>query len=45
MTGRFFFFWQAVLDVPAAYFAEELIEAYPDAKVILTVRETESWFA
>ncbi|KAM3510541.1 hypothetical protein MY11210_005794 [Beauveria gryllotalpidicola] len=36
---------QAVLDMPAAYFAEELIEAYPDAKLILTVRDTESWFA
>ncbi|KAM3481932.1 hypothetical protein MY8738_004241 [Beauveria namnaoensis] len=36
---------QAVLDMPAAYFAEELIEAYPDAKIILTVRDTESWFA
>ncbi|KAJ3474314.1 hypothetical protein NLG97_g9901 [Lecanicillium saksenae] len=35
---------QAVLDMPAAYFAEELIEAYPDAKIILTVRDTESWF-
>ncbi|KAF1734206.1 hypothetical protein CRV24_005742 [Beauveria bassiana] len=31
--------------MPAAYFAEELIEAYPDAKIILTVRDTESWFA
>ncbi|KAM3552967.1 hypothetical protein ARSEF4850_007140 [Beauveria asiatica] len=37
--------YQAVLDMPAAYFAEELIEAYPDAKIILTVRDTESWFA
>ncbi|KAJ4144425.1 hypothetical protein LMH87_003309 [Akanthomyces muscarius] len=36
---------QAVTDMPAAYFAEELIEAYPDAKVILTTRDTESWFA
>lgn len=38
-------FSQAVTDMPAAYFAEELIEAYPDAKVILTTRDTESWFA
>lgn len=35
---------RAVLDMPAAYFAEELIAAYPDAKVILTVRETQSWY-
>ncbi|CAG7559839.1 unnamed protein product [Fusarium equiseti] len=34
---------QAVLDMPAAYFAEELIEYYPDAKVILTIRDPESW--
>jgi Sulfotransferase domain len=25
-------------------FAEELVEAYPDAKVILTTRSTESWY-
>ncbi|XWW94766.1 hypothetical protein V2A60_002714 [Cordyceps javanica] len=36
---------QAVLDMPAAFFAKELMAAYPDAKVILTVRDTESWFA
>lgn len=29
--------------MPAAYFAEELIEYYPDAKVILTIRDSESW--
>ena len=29
--------------MPAAYFAEELIEYYPDAKVILTIRDPESW--
>lgn len=30
--------------MPAAYFAEELIKAYPDAKVILTERPYESWY-
>ncbi|KAJ6788966.1 hypothetical protein PWT90_04203 [Aphanocladium album] len=34
---------QAVCDMPAAYFAEELLEAYPDAKVILTVRDVDKW--
>lgn len=32
--------WQAVSDWPCANFADELIEAYPDAKVILTVRDS-----
>ncbi|KAM3499170.1 hypothetical protein MY10362_007551 [Beauveria mimosiformis] len=35
---------QAVLDMPAAYFAEELIEYYPEAKVILTIRDSDDWF-
>lgn len=29
--------------MPAAYFAPELIKAYPDAKVILTVRDIDRW--
>jgi hypothetical protein len=35
---------QGVSDLPAILFAEELIEAYPEAKVILTHREFESWY-
>jgi hypothetical protein len=35
---------QAVSDIPAILFAKELIEAYPDAKVILTHRNYDSWF-
>ncbi|KAF7290867.1 hypothetical protein MKEN_01494200 [Mycena kentingensis (nom. inval.)] len=35
---------QAVTDAPAMVFAKELIAAYPDAKVILTLREPESWW-
>ncbi|KAK5013158.1 hypothetical protein BJ546DRAFT_1064380 [Cryomyces antarcticus] len=31
-------------DPPAVAFAEDLIEAYPEAKVILVERELESWF-
>ncbi|CAI6338615.1 unnamed protein product [Periconia digitata] len=30
-------------DVPSILFAEELMEAYPDAKVILTTRSVASW--
>ncbi|KAK4991584.1 hypothetical protein LTR28_013252 [Elasticomyces elasticus] len=36
---------QAVCDWPAVAFAKELVEAYPDAKVILTTRDVDSWFA
>ena len=36
---------QAVCDWPAIAFARELIEAYPDAKVILTNRDVDSWHA
>lgn len=31
-------------DLPACAFAEELINAYPDAKVILTNRSIDSWY-
>lgn len=34
---------QAVCDIPAICFAEELIRAYPDAKVIITHRDLDSW--
>lgn len=34
---------QAVFDVPAICFAEELIQMYPEAKVVLNVREFEEW--
>ena len=34
----------AVADVPAIAFAEELIEAYPEAKVVLVERDIESWY-
>ncbi|KAJ6595545.1 P-loop containing nucleoside triphosphate hydrolase protein [Mycena vulgaris] len=35
---------QAVTDVPHILFAEELIAAYPDAKVVLTTRDVDSWW-
>lgn len=36
---------QGVCDWPAVAFAPELIKAYPDALVILTNRDVDSWFA
>ncbi len=34
---------KALTDIPCAFFAKELVEAYPNAKVILTTRTPESW--
>jgi len=34
----------AVIDLPYAYFYRELHEAYPDSKVILTVRDVDEWW-
>jgi len=36
---------QAVCDWPSIAFAKELIEAYPEAKVVLTNRDVHSWHA
>jgi hypothetical protein len=36
---------QAICDWPAVAFVQELVEAYPDAKVILTTRDLDSWHA
>lgn len=33
----------AVTDVPSFCFAPELIEAYPEAKVVLTARDPDAW--
>lgn len=35
--------YDAVTDTPAVLFSEELLAAYPDAKVILTERDVDSW--
>jgi Sulfotransferase domain len=37
--------YQAAVDWPACAFYEELMQAYPDAKVLLTVRDPEKWYA
>jgi hypothetical protein len=36
--------YQSTTDWPAASFYRELAAAYPDAKVVLTVRDSESWY-
>src|SRR5205823_4694116 len=36
--------WQATVDWPACTFYRELIEIYPAAKVLLTVRDPEKWY-
>jgi len=35
---------KGVTDIPPAIFAQELMDAYPSAKIILTVRDEEKWF-
>ncbi|TGO49913.1 hypothetical protein BCON_0196g00090 [Botryotinia convoluta] len=35
--------FSAITDMPAANFSEELLIAYPDAKVILTTRDPDKW--
>jgi len=35
--------YQATVDWPGAFFYQELLEAYPDARVLLSVRDGESW--
>lgn len=34
----------AVLDLPSAYFYEELLAAYPECKCILTTRDADEWW-
>ena len=36
--------YESAVDWPACAFYEELMERYPDAKVILTVRDPERWY-
>ena len=36
---------QAICDWPCVAFAKELIEAYPEAKVLVTTRDVDSWHA
>jgi hypothetical protein len=41
---RFLRGYRAALDWPACEFYRELMEIYPEAKVILTVRDPEAWY-
>jgi hypothetical protein len=36
--------WQATVDWPACTFYRELMELYPDAKVLLSVRDPNKWY-
>lgn len=36
--------YQATVDWPACTFYKELMQAYPDAKVLLTIRDPEKWY-
>lgn len=36
--------FQATVDFPACIYYRELLQAFPDAKVVLTVRDPERWF-
>ena len=37
--------YQATVDWPAAFYWHQLADLYPQAKILLTVRSAESWFA
>ncbi|OCL12927.1 hypothetical protein AOQ84DRAFT_261091, partial [Glonium stellatum] len=37
--------YDALTDIPPAVFVDELIQSYPDAKVILTIRDPDEWLA
>jgi len=36
--------YEATVDWPGCFFYKELMQAYPDAKVLLSVRDPESWY-
>jgi Sulfotransferase domain len=41
---RIFRGYQSTVDVPSVYFWRELVDAYPDALVILTERDPDRWY-
>src|SRR5437763_3128030 len=41
--GEVFDGFQATVDWPGSFFYRELVDAYPDAKVLLSVRDADSW--
>lgn len=42
--GELFQGYKSVVDFPGSLYYKELMEIYPDAKVILTVRDSDSWY-
>jgi hypothetical protein len=42
--SRIFAGYRATMDWPTIYFWEQLAAAYPDAKIVLTVRDPDSWW-
>lgn len=36
--------YQAIVDFPGSYFYRQLMKQYPEAKVILTIRDSEAWY-
>lgn len=44
MYSELTFALKAVADYPASIFPEELLAAYPEAKVILTIRGEDEWY-
>ena len=44
LLEQIFSSYEATVDFPSVYFYRELIEYYPDAKVILTLRDSDSWY-
>jgi hypothetical protein len=43
--GTFFEGWGSCVDFPSAMYYRELMDAFPEAKVVLTVRDPEAWYA
>ena len=43
--NRVFDGYKATVDWPAAYFWRDLAQHYPDAKILLTLRDSEAWYA
>jgi hypothetical protein len=40
----FFASYQAAVDAPTCFFYKELMQFYPDAKVLLTIRDPSTWY-
>lgn len=42
--GNFYEDYTAAIDFPSSFFYKELLEKYPNAKVVLTVRDSNKWY-